>query len=822
MSAEYKYRAFISYSHKDEKWASWLHHALETFKVPKYLVGEETAMGVVPERMGKVFRDREELSSSHSLGAELTQALKDSACQIVICSPNAANSHWTNEEILTYKRLGRESRVFCLIVDGEPGTDQECFPQAARFRMGADGELSEEPAEPIAADARPHADGKFNAKLKLIAGMLGVGFDALKQRELRRQKKRKAILAASSVAGAVVAATLVYSIYLNLTAIPPVEMEPVSVLIADFDNQTGDPLFDGLLEQALNIGVEGAPNVTAYPRNEALDIGGIIQPDADALDTELAQLVAVREGIQYVLSGLIARDGSGFDIALRALDPNSGEEVFDLSVGAREPDAVLSAMSKLSEGVREELGDTTLDQPDATAGPFTAASLEAAKAFTEATNFDYEGKPEEAAKKFAEATELDPNFSRAFAGWAFSEFRMGNAERAEELWQKALSIMENMTERERLRTLGLYYAAVTRNYENAVQSFSELVEKYPADAAARNNLAVAAFLTLDFETATEQGREIMEIYPNSRLYQSNFALYATYSGDFAAASEVAQRLVEADPGFGTAYLSLAIAHIMNGDYASARDAYAQMANADSSDHRESAALLGRGDLEAYLGNFSVAREILESGIEAEVEAERLNAAATKKIALADVLLAAGEPDAAASAAGEARDWSNRESVDVSAARIYVAVGKTDAAGKVAEGLSGRLQSRSRAYGQMVQGMLAREAGNYVEAVDALRGAIDLADLWLIRFELGKAYLEAGFYAEALGEFNACLDRRGEATAVFLDDLPSVRYLAELPYWIARAQSGLGMQSSSIQGYQDFLALRPEGGPLADDARQRMQ
>ena len=87
MSTEYKYRAFISYSHKDEKWASWLHKALETFRVPKYLVGETTSAGKIPERLGKVFRDREELSSSHSLGTELTQALQDSACQIVICSP---------------------------------------------------------------------------------------------------------------------------------------------------------------------------------------------------------------------------------------------------------------------------------------------------------------------------------------------------------------------------------------------------------------------------------------------------------------------------------------------------------------------------------------------------------------------------------------------------------------------------------------------------------------------------------------------------------------------------------------------------------------
>jgi len=205
---EYKYRAFISYSHKDEKWASWLHKALETFRVPKYIVGKTTNMGTVPERMGKVFRDREELSSSHSLGTELTQALEDSACQIVICSPNAANSHWTNEEILTYKRLGRESRIFCLIVDGEPGTDTECFPPAVRFQMGADGVLSDKPAEPIAADGRPQGDGKQNAKLKLISGMLGVGFDALKQREQQRRQRRMYIITAAAIAGMVVTSGL--------------------------------------------------------------------------------------------------------------------------------------------------------------------------------------------------------------------------------------------------------------------------------------------------------------------------------------------------------------------------------------------------------------------------------------------------------------------------------------------------------------------------------------------------------------------------------------------------------------------------------------
>ncbi len=156
MDPAFKYRAFISYSHADEEWAKWLHRALETYRVPKHLVGRETEFGPVPERLAPVFRDRDELATATNLGETLTRALQQSANQVVICSPAAARSRWVNEEILTYKRLGREHRVFCLIVGGEPGDPaQECFPNALIYRMGADGQLTEERSEPIAADARP-------------------------------------------------------------------------------------------------------------------------------------------------------------------------------------------------------------------------------------------------------------------------------------------------------------------------------------------------------------------------------------------------------------------------------------------------------------------------------------------------------------------------------------------------------------------------------------------------------------------------------------------------------------------------------------------
>jgi tetratricopeptide (TPR) repeat protein len=215
VSTEYKYRAFISYSHADEKWASWLHKALETYKVPKHLVGKASDYGPVPERIAPIFRDREELATSTELGDVLTEALRQSACLIVICSPNAAQSRWTNEEILTYKRLGRQNRIFCLIIDGEPNASMfeetaefECFPEGLMFQMDPDGNLTNKRSEPIAADARPGKDNKQNAKLKLIAGMLGVGFDDLKQREQLRRQKRMAVITAASIAGMVLTSGL--------------------------------------------------------------------------------------------------------------------------------------------------------------------------------------------------------------------------------------------------------------------------------------------------------------------------------------------------------------------------------------------------------------------------------------------------------------------------------------------------------------------------------------------------------------------------------------------------------------------------------------
>jgi tetratricopeptide (TPR) repeat protein len=191
----FRYSAFLSYSHRDERWARWLQNALESYRVPSRLSHEQP--GVAGRRLGPVYRDRTDQRAATDLGAQIREALRDSANLVVICSPGASASKWVNEEIRYFRSLGREDRIFSLIVDGEPNASdlqgresQECFPPALRFLDGPNGPSTGSRVEPIAADARPGADGTSNARLKIVAGLLGVGFDVLKQRDLRRRNQR--------------------------------------------------------------------------------------------------------------------------------------------------------------------------------------------------------------------------------------------------------------------------------------------------------------------------------------------------------------------------------------------------------------------------------------------------------------------------------------------------------------------------------------------------------------------------------------------------------------------------------------------------------
>lgn len=206
-----RYRAFISYSHRDEQVARKLHRRLEAFPIPRALRVAKPD-GTRGARIGTIFRDRDELASAGSLSRSIEQALDESAALIVVCSPVAVASRWVDEEIAWFRRRHPERPVFAFVVDGDPAADPRVDPARAAFPANlaradvddADGPLG----EPLAADARAQGDGFAQAFLKLVAGLLSLRYDDLRQRELRRRQQRWAAVAMGTSILAVVFAGL--------------------------------------------------------------------------------------------------------------------------------------------------------------------------------------------------------------------------------------------------------------------------------------------------------------------------------------------------------------------------------------------------------------------------------------------------------------------------------------------------------------------------------------------------------------------------------------------------------------------------------------
>jgi tetratricopeptide (TPR) repeat protein len=213
--AAHHYFAFLSYSHEDTATADWLHQELERFRVPASLAGRLTANGVVPKRLTPIFRDEHDLAAGHDLNDDIRTALELSRCLIVLCTPAAAKSKWTNAEIDLFKRIHPEGCIIAAVIAGEPlasdipgREEEECFPPALIAKYNRRGKPTGKKTEPLAADLREGKGGRRIGFLKIVAGILGVGLDDLVQRETTSRQRRLAWLAAASLGGMAVTSTL--------------------------------------------------------------------------------------------------------------------------------------------------------------------------------------------------------------------------------------------------------------------------------------------------------------------------------------------------------------------------------------------------------------------------------------------------------------------------------------------------------------------------------------------------------------------------------------------------------------------------------------
>jgi tetratricopeptide (TPR) repeat protein len=604
---------------------------------------------------------------------------------------------------------------------------------------------------------------------------------------------------------------------------PAGEPEPTSVLVADFTNRTGDASFDGALEQALAIGMEGASFISAVPPARAHQIVEQIQPGA-VLDEAMARLVSRREGVSVILVGDIVSDGDGYALSVTALDPGldpgEGKPLSTARAAADTKDEVLAAVGRIAAELRGHLGDTTpKSDRQVAAETFTAASLEAMRAYAQGQELTAEGQFEEALAMYEEAVASDPKFGRAYAGMGVVYGNLRREAEAEESYQKAFKYLDRMSEREKYRTLGGYYLLVSRNFEKAIENYQTLVDLFPADGAGHANLAFAYLSVRDFDRAVESGREAVELEPNDVINRMNYAMYAMYAGDFETSIEESNTVFEQNPAFGYALFTAARSAAAAGDVDEARDAFMELDGSQAMG--ASLAPIGQADLALFLGHPREALAILGPAIEIS---ENPFESAAMMVAKGEAQLALGETEAAGDAAERALGLSRHESIQYLAARLLMAAGRTEVADEVALELENKLQTQTTALSAMIRGERALDKGQLGTAMREFRYAREDFDFWFGHFLRGRAFFTAGHFPEALDEFDYCVRNRGEITDVFLADSATLRYFPPALYWLGRCHEALGNRDAAGDLYEEFVALRVETDPpdeLAADAATRL-
>jgi tetratricopeptide (TPR) repeat protein len=596
---------------------------------------------------------------------------------------------------------------------------------------------------------------------------------------------------------------------------------PVSVLVGDFQNQTGDGLFDDTLEPMFNVALEGAGFINAFNRGRARKVAAGLPNRTEKLDEQTSRLVAVKEGIAAIVTGSLSKRGSGYDLSVNTIDAVTGKVLATATVDAASKDELLLDIPKLAVPIRRALGDTTPKsvQLAAAQGTLSTGNIEALHEYSVGMEQQFQGKLADALQSFTKASQLDPNFARAYAGMAAAAGNLGQFQDAEKYAKLAMEHVDRMTERERYRVRGQYYIR-TEDWQKCVEEYRYLVQEYPADNAGQTNLAVCYARLLNMPKAMEEAQKAVQLAPNGLMARMNSSLFSCYANDFQSCERGGREVLQQNPAYEEAFLVVAYAQLGQGQVQQATETYQKLERV--SPRGASLAASGLANIALYLGQFRQGIQILEKAAVTDSTAKNSDAAADKFVMLSNAQLWRGEKRAAATAAERALASSQSVKIRFFAARTFIEAGELAKARKLAGSLASELHGEPQAYSKLILGEAALKDHNPNQAIQLFDEAKDLLDTWIGRFDLGRAYLDAKAFGEADSEFDRCIKRRGEVLELFIDDMPTYSYLPVVYYYQGLDRQGLKSKGFA-DSYQTYLSIRGQSteDPLVADIHRRL-
>ena len=291
-----------------------------------------------------------------------------------------------------------------------------------------------------------------------------------------------------------------------------------SIILADFDNKTGDPVFDATLKEALAIQLEQSPflNIVSDQRlRQGLQYLGLAPEEK--VTPAIAREIGQREGYKAVLSGTISNIGKEYVVAIDAVNTNNGDTFAREQATAKDKEEVLGALDQAATAMRGRLGESlaSIQKLDTPMGQATTKSLEAFRAYALGEQAHEQGNDMPQAEGYYQhAIEIDPNFAMAYARLGTVYYNLGAMQRSSEFTTKAFELSKNISERERLYIAGRYYSDVQGDMQKATESLNVYLQLYPGDGVASNNLTVMYLESGQYEQSLPYARNTLKIDPN--------------------------------------------------------------------------------------------------------------------------------------------------------------------------------------------------------------------------------------------------------------------------------------------------------------------
>src|ERR1700752_133422 len=593
-----------------------------------------------------------------------------------------------------------------------------------------------------------------------------------------------------------------------------------TVLLTDFVNTTGEPVFDGTLKQALAVQLGQTPFLTLFPEDRVRATLRFMGRAADDRVTrDVGREICERQGIKAMLTGTIATLGSHYVITLEAMNPRSGDSIAREQIEAESKEKVLSALGTAASNLRKKLGESlsSIQKYDVNIEQATTSSLEALKAYAMANDERAKGRMRESLTFYKRAIELDPDFAMAYARIGVHYGNVEQLESAKPYVEKAYELRDRVSEREKLYITEKYFTYITGEIDKTIETLQTWARLYPNDFIPHNNLSINYQLIGRYEDAVKEALEAVRLSPDNMNAKDN--LVASFIGrgrfDEAEQAEREAQKINAEALSG---------HANNSFFASMRRDQAVM-------DREAQWCKGRPEEAEFtmlmsftalsFGKLKQARELQKHSLELFKQQNRAEAATAGLLTMAAHLEQLGKCDEAKSNAKTALGLLRGQKSLAMAAYVYaVCDDESQAQSLINDARSAYPKNTviNVMVTPIVNSFAERSRGNVSNAIQLLEpvrsyqfGIVIGSSTAYLR---GNLYLQQRMGKEAAAEFQSILDHPGS------DYLAPAHTLAHLG--LARAAVINGDAAAARKSYQDFFGLWKDADsdlPVMEQARK---